>query len=101
MWWHHVEGLTPFNVLVTHWWRDTPAFMGRPENALKLAILSLRNLPPAQRDAWKAIFEHYIFDHQPGDLDHIPDAVKGMLSQPLDLLSAKKIRAELLNKLKV
>ncbi|WP_158768636.1 cupin-like domain-containing protein [Paraglaciecola sp. L1A13] len=101
MWWHHVEALTSFNVLVTHWWRDTPAFMGRPENALKLAILSLRNLPPAQRDAWKAIFEHYIFDHQPGDLDHIPDAVKGMLSQPLDLLSAKKIRAELLNKLKV
>ncbi|GAC35110.1 cupin-like domain-containing protein [Paraglaciecola polaris] len=101
MWWHHVEGLTDFNVLVTHWWRDSPAYFGRPENALKLAILSLRNLPPAQRDAWKAIFDHYIFAHQSGDLDHIPDAVKGMLSQPLDLLSAKKLRAELLNKLKV
>lgn len=101
MWWHHVQGLTPFNVLVTHWWRDSPAFMGRPENALKLAILSLRNLPPAQRSAWKAIFDYYIFDHQPDDLAHIPDAVKGMLSQPLDPLAAKKIRAELLNKLKI
>ncbi|WP_416307928.1 cupin-like domain-containing protein [Neptunicella sp. SCSIO 80796] len=101
MWWHHVEALTPFNVLVTHWWRDSPAYMGRPENALKLAILSLRNLPPAQRKAWKALFDHYIFEHQQGDTDHIPDAVKGMLSQPLDPVSAKKLRAELLNKLKV
>jgi hypothetical protein len=101
MWWHHVEALTPFNVLITHWWRDSPAYMGRPENALKLAILSLRNLPSPQRKAWKALFEYYIFDHKDGDLEHIPDAVKGMLSQPLDLLEAKKIRAELLNKLKV
>ncbi|QJR80662.1 cupin-like domain-containing protein [Alteromonas pelagimontana] len=101
MWWHHVEALTPFNVLITHWWRDSPAFMGRPENALELAILSLRNLPPAQRKAWKALFDHYIFEHQPGDQDHIPDDRKGMLSQPLTPMEARKLRAELLNKLKV
>ena len=100
MWWHHVEGLTAFNVLVTHWWRDSPAFMGRPNNALLLAILSLRNLPLAQRQGWKAIFEHYIFDHQVGDLDHIPKDVRGMLSQPFDEISARKIRAELMNQLK-
>lgn len=101
MWWHHVKALSAFNVLVTHWWRDSPAFMGRPENALKLAILSLRNLPLAQRQAWKALFNYYIFDHQENDLDHIPDLVKGMLSQPLDVNSAKRIRADLLNKLKI
>ncbi|PKI13885.1 cupin-like domain-containing protein [Colwellia sp. 12G3] len=101
MWWHHVKALSAFNVLVTHWWRDSPAFMGRPENALKLAILSLRNLPLEQRQAWKAIFDYYIFDHQENDLDHIPDFVKGMLSLPLDVNSAKKIRADLLNKLKI
>lgn len=101
MWWHHVKALSAFNVLVTHWWRDSPEFMGRPENALKLAILSLRSLPKAQRQAWKAIFDYYIFDHKKNDLDHIPDLVKGMLSQPLDVNSAKKIRADLLNKLKI
>jgi hypothetical protein len=100
MWWHHVQGVEAFNVLITHWWRDTPAFMGRPNNALLLAILSLRNLPVEQRQAWKSIFEHYIFDHKEGDLDHIPENVRGMLSQPLDELSARKIRAELLNQLK-
>ena len=100
MWWHHVEAMSAFNVLITHWWRNSPAFMGRPNNALLLAILSLRNLPLEQRQSWKAIFEHYIFDHKDGDLDHIPPAVQGMLSQPMDELAARKIRAELLNQLK-
>lgn len=100
MWWHHVEGLDPFNVLLTHWWRDSPAFMGRPNNALLLAILSLRNLPVEQRKAWKAHFDYYIFDHDDEELEHIPPAAKGMLTKPLDALNAKKIRAELLNKLK-
>ena len=101
MWWHHVKALNTFNVLVSHWWRDGQAFMGKPENALKLAILSLRNLPLSQRKAWQAIFNYYIFDHDEGDLDHIPDEVKGMLSQTLDINTAKRIRAELLNKLKI
>jgi hypothetical protein len=74
--------------------------MGRPNNALKLAILSLRNLPLAQRKAWKAQFDYYIFDQDDDNLAHIPDAAQGMLSKPLDDISARKIRADLLNKLK-
>ena len=27
MWWHHVESLTPFNVLVNYWWRQSPDYM--------------------------------------------------------------------------
>lgn len=100
MWWHHVQSLEAFNVLVTHWWRDSPAFMGRPNNALMLAMLSLRNLPEAQRKAWKAHFDYYIFNHDDENLEHIPDRVKGFLTKPLDELSARKIRADLLNKLK-
>ena len=100
MWWHHVEALDSFNVLVSHWWRDSPAFMGRPNNALSLAILSLRSLPSEQRQAWKHIFDHYIFDHQPEDLDHIPDAARAILNQPLDELSARRLRAEIIDKLK-
>jgi hypothetical protein len=100
MWWHHVESLTAFNVLVTHWWRDSPAFMGRPNNALMLAMLSLRDLPLAQRQAWKAHFDYYVFDHDDENFEHIPDVAKGVLSKPHDELAARKLRAELLNKLK-
>jgi hypothetical protein len=101
MWWHHVQSLSAFGVLVTHWWRDTPAFMGRPDNALMLAMLSLRDLPLEQRQAWKAHFNHYVFDHDGDNMAHIPDAAKGILAKPLDELAARKLRAYLLNKLKL
>ncbi|MFD2166642.1 cupin-like domain-containing protein [Thalassotalea euphylliae] len=100
MWWHHVEALSEFSVLLSHWWRDTPAFMGRPNNALLNAMLSLRNLPKAQRQAWKAIFDHYIFEHEENDFSYLSDNAKGMLKRPIDELTARRIRAELLEKLK-
>ncbi len=100
MWWHHVRGVDDFNVLITHWWRDTPGYLGRPNNALLHSMLSLRSLPKAQRQAWKALFEHYIFNHDDIDDSHIPDQAKGMLTKPLDELNARKLRADLINKLK-
>ncbi|GGP45979.1 cupin [Shewanella algicola] len=100
MWWHHVRGIDDINVLITHWWRDTPGYLGRPNNALLHSMLSLRSLPKAQRQAWKAMFDHYIFDHDDVDDSYIPDTAKGMLSKPLDELNARKLRADLINKLK-
>lgn len=100
MWWHHVSSLDEFNVLITHWWRDTPAYLGRPNNALLHSMLSLRSLPKAQRLAWKALFEHYIFEHDEQPQDHIPPRAQGCLHKPLDELNARKLRADLTNKLK-
>ena len=100
MWWHHVEALSDLNVLITHWWRNSPNFMGRPNNALELAILSMRSLPRAQRDAWKAIFDYYVFAHDEHSLEHIPEDVRDMLKLPLDEATARRLRADLLNKLK-
>jgi hypothetical protein len=100
MWWHHVQSQTAFNVLVTHWWRDTPAYMGRPNDALMLAMLSLRDLPYAQRQAFKAHFNHYVFDHDNDNMDHIPQQAKGILAKPISELAARKLRAYLLNRLK-
>lgn len=100
MWWHHVEGLEPFNVLITHWWRDTPAYMGKPDHALHAAILALRSLPNEQRQAWKALFDYYIFDENLNPQTHIPEHSQDILKYPLDENSARKIRADLLNKYK-
>lgn len=98
MWWHNVEGLDAFNILINHWWRDTPAYLGAPGDALLHAILSIRDLPPEQRKAWKDIFEHYVFDAGPDTRDHIPEGRRGVLD-PLDEDGARKLRALLRNKL--
>ena len=43
LWWHHVEALAPFNVLVNYWWNATPAFADTPMTTLLHALLSLRD----------------------------------------------------------
>jgi hypothetical protein len=100
MWWHHVQGHQRLNGLITHWWRDTPAYLGRPNNALLHAMLSLRSLPKAQRLAWQAWFDYYIFQHENAAVAELPPAASGMLQQPLPELQARQLRALLQNKLK-
>lgn len=98
MWWHHVEGLAPFNALVNYWWRNTPAYMGNPSDVLNHALLSIRDLPAAQRDAWQNIFNHYVFKPEDDVTAHIPKDRRGILG-PIDDLSARKLRALLLKQL--
>ena len=98
MWWHHVEGLDGLNMLVNYWWRSTPAHMGTPLNVLKHALLGLRGLPPEQRRAWKNIFEYYVFDPKGAATAHIPEQSRGMLG-PIDDVTARRLRADLLNQL--
>jgi hypothetical protein len=98
MWWHHVEGLEPFNILINYWWRQSPAWMDTPFNTLMLALMTMRDLPPAQRAAWKEIFRHYVFDSDGGEAAHIPPAARGVLA-PLDDNGARMLRAQLLKRL--
>lgn len=95
MWWHHVESLAAFNMLVNYWWFATPAVMGNPMDALRHAMLAVRGLPQRQRDAWRFLFEHYVFSAKEENHAHIPEAGRGSLS-PLDDDAAKKLRARLI-----
>ena len=98
MWWHHVEGLEPFNILINHWWRTCPNYMGAPQDALLHAILSVRDLPQAQRDAWREIFDHYVFRSDESTAKHIPTERRGVLGE-LDEDAARKLRVTLRNNL--
>ena len=98
LWWHHVEALDAFNVLVNYWWRQSPAYMDTPANVLMHALLSLRDLPRIQRDAWLEIFRHYVFEANETTTAHIPEASRGILS-PIDDAAARELRALLLNRL--
>ena len=98
MWWHHIESLAAFNLLVNYWWCDSPAILGAPSDALLHAILALRDLPSRQREAWRSLFNHYVFDADDSVHEHIPVAGKGFLA-PIDEATAKRLRAMLLNRL--
>ena len=98
MWWHHVEALDGFNVLVNYWWRQSPAWMDTPNNALMHALMTVRDLPPAQRAAWAELFRHYVFEADAETAAHIPPAARGLLA-PFDDHAARMVRAQLLKRL--
>jgi hypothetical protein len=98
MWWHHVEALDRFNILVNYWWRQSPDWMDTPTNALMLALLTMRELPLEQRQAWQDIFRHYIFEPDEAKLAHIPPHARYALA-PLDDDRARILRGQLLKRI--
>ncbi|MEG3766963.1 cupin-like domain-containing protein, partial [Alteromonas sp. 14N.309.X.WAT.G.H12] len=71
MWWHHIEGLANINMLVNFWWRTIPPYIGRAENVLYHALLTLKQLPQTQRDAWQKLFDFYVFSEDDARFSHI------------------------------
>ncbi|TWI61888.1 Cupin-like domain-containing protein [Pseudoduganella lurida] len=98
MWWHHVEALEPFNVLVNYWWRQSPDYMDTPTTALMHAIMTVRDLPPAQRAAWRELFRHYVFETDEDTSAHIPPAARRSLA-PMDEDGTRAMRAQLLKRM--
>jgi hypothetical protein len=99
VWWHHVEALDPVNILVNYWWSLQPESKGSPADALSHALLSIKSLPPAQRHAWRALFDYYVFEAPEEACGHIPEAARGRLGD-IDDTGTRRLRAELLNQLK-
>ncbi|HRH75825.1 MAG TPA: cupin-like domain-containing protein [Cellvibrionaceae bacterium] len=98
MWWHHVEGLAPYNILVNYWWDDAPSYLTSGMNALYMAMLGIRDKSSQERKAWKHFFDYYIFNGAEKANEFIPSVARGFLA-PFDKLSVRKMRALLLNKL--
>jgi cupin-like protein len=102
LWWHHVESLEPFNVLVNYWWHALPGVSTHAESgfdSLVHAILNLRSLPPATRDAWRSLFEHYVFGSEDDATSHIPSHKHGLLGR-MTAADREKVREYLLQRLK-
>jgi hypothetical protein len=98
MWWHHVEGLSRFNILINYWWQSISPHMGAPIDAMYHALLNIKSLPTEQKKAWQAMFNHYIFNDDPNALSHIANQALGILDGNNEL-ATRKLRAMLLNKL--
>lgn len=98
MWWHQVEALAGFNVMMNFWWGESPAHMDTPMNTILHGILSLRDRPDPEKRAWRALFDYYVFGDPVTPAAHIPRAARGWLS-PLDDRAARRLRALLHNRL--
>ena len=101
LWWHHVESLEPFNMLVNYWWHDPLGVDSKPDSAfdaLLHGILSIRALPPESRAAWRAFFEQYVFAASGDSIEHIPRERRGILGE-LSPEQASALRAHLVKKL--
>ena len=95
MWWHAVEGLDDFNVMLNFWWRENPIFLGGPDAAMKLAIATIRDLPHPEKQHWKQLFEYYIFNNSEENTAHIPLKSRGVLGR-INSDLARKIKSYLL-----
>ena len=98
MWWHHVEALSDFNALVNYWWNAVPAYVDSPQVTLLHALLSLRDRPPTEKAAWRAIFDHYVFGDADAPRAHLPAHAQGPLA-PIDDTMARRLRALVTRKL--
>ena len=84
LWWHHVESLERFNILVNYWWgpsAGTETATDSGFDALIHAILNLRHLPAPTRNAWRALLDHFVFDDPGEAVGHIPPQRHGVLGK--------------------
>jgi hypothetical protein len=81
LWFHHVESLDPFGAMVNFWWRDAPPHMTAPIFTLLHGLMTIRDMNHRERQAWRVIFDHYLFrpdDEEP--MAHIPPDARGLFA---------------------
>lgn len=98
MWWHHVEAFGPFNAMINYWWNAVPAFIDTPMTTLLHGLLSLRDRPEGEKQAWRELFEYYVFGPADQAGAHLPEHIRGALA-PMDDMRSRRLRADLLNRL--
>ena len=79
LWWHQVKASGAFNVLVNFWWDAFPT-TDAPYNTMLLAAAAIAERPAAERQAWRAFFDHYVFREGGHPLAHLPPERHGILT---------------------
>jgi hypothetical protein len=79
MWWHSVQSLAPFNVLINYWWNSARRPVTAPFLCLLHGVIAIANLPSPQRDVWKTFFDHYVFQIHGDPAAHIAREQRGLL----------------------
>jgi hypothetical protein len=61
LWWHQVEATAPVNVMLNYWWDATAIGPDAPLLAMLLSMIAIAERPEAERAAFRAFFDHYVF----------------------------------------
>ena len=99
LWWHKVESLAPLNGLVNYWWDAFSAGPDAPYTSMLFAMIAISERPAAEREAWKAFFDHYVFRPNGHPLAHLPPEQHGLLG-PLKPENYARIRARVMHMLR-
>ena len=99
LWWHQIEATAPFNGLVNYWWDAFSVGPDAPYTSLLLSMITIAERPLAERKAWRAFFDHYVFRTNGHPLAHLPPDRHGLLG-PLKPSNYGKIRARVMHLLR-
>jgi mannose-6-phosphate isomerase-like protein (cupin superfamily) len=102
LWWHHVESLDKVNALMNYWWNGSFSENATSPNfldSMKMAILAMRDMTPKQRDAWRYLFDHYLFKQGVDPISYIPEHHHQILGE-LSADYIKVIKQHFVNKLR-
>ena len=80
LWWHGVESLESFNVLVNYWWGGIGEQAVSPNDSLLHAMLTIAELDDDQRQAWRAFFDYYVFRESGDPEAHLPEGLNDIVT---------------------
>ena len=100
LWWHAVHSLDELGAMINFWWRDAEPPLLTPLNALYHCVITMKNLPPSELAAWRAMFDHYVFGDNGDPAAHLPEPARGILGRRTPQLVArvKKLLLEALGR---
>lgn len=78
LWFHHVLSPSPLGAQVNFWWLEDATRIS-PLNTLFHALLTMKDMPASEREAWRATFDHYVFRAGEETVAHIPPDARGVL----------------------
>jgi len=81
LWWHSVKSTGKFCMLVNYWWNNPKFRQDNTMMAMIHGLFSISHLPRAERQAWKSLFEYFVFQLDEVALSHLPENQRGVHSK--------------------
>lgn len=78
-WWHNVESLDSFSMLVNYWWGGPDEAAVTPYHSLLHSLLSIPNLPREKRKIWRDLFNYYVFQIDQNPAAHLPEDLEDII----------------------